>query len=518
MSFCFTAIPTQDLEAQVWERFSKRFLKKNRIKKVGKKLGRMNDAPPLEDMAIRDDVEMIGFEPSWMIRNNSFEDHYFNLVSTLVIGEYDIDPTTGKVRNRENFTVHLTNKVYDKGAKTEMNIIEKADFYNPKANILLQLTYYGDFGSQARKQQYQNNLLKNDQVHQTLKDSLNHYFLTLENEYNLPAIRTGIFIDINLIYPDRINEDFIDFIKFLRRELGEERLIYVRIPAKMSVNSYYNPNMVAAMQEDVNKFVIQGYGFEKYVSEPISTALFKYKKEGYTIPGTVNEYLRVYDDQEFYKDKFIVELPYFGIIWKKDRRGFRLNPGSHYITIDNFNRQVKGKNGVLKYYDDSLVAALEEGDTLIYAIEDSISLTRKYAYLIDTMGMTGFGLNALGYYTKPAHKRSEIWASIADNYGEKREKMGWVIAMYLTAFIPLGFFLSVYQSWEVRNALAKFGNFWTRFRAFFLFFILVFLVCAGIAPRFILVVIGLIIMAGFFLYILVKKMIMRSKKYVNIVK
>ena len=517
LCFAFTALPTQHAEAQVFERFSKRFLKKNRIKKLGKKLSRMGDNP-LPDMAIIPDYEVIGFEPSWMIRNNSFEDHYFNLISTLVIGEYDIDPTTGQVRNRENFRVHLDNTIRDKETKQQMNIIQKADHYNPKINLLLHLTYYGDFGSEARQRLYTSSLLRDNQVHQTLKDSLSDYFHHLEIDYNLQSYRTGILIDFKLTNPRLVNEDFIDFIEYLRDELGEERLIYLRIPAKIKKNSFYNPLMILRLQESVNIFVIQGHGFENHSKEPVESVIFD-KSKGYSIDGTLKEYLKVYEDQELFRERFIVELPYFGIKWKRMMNGqFQLDPSGHFITIDDFNREVKGKTGKLKYKKDNLVAALDEGDSLIYVVEDSLSLATKYAYLVDTLGMKGFGLNALGYYTNSENKRSEIWAAIADTYGEKREKLGWIIAMYITAFIPLGFFLSVKQSWEVRNALAKFGNYWTRFQGFFIFFILVFLVCAGALPRLILVIIGLIIMAAFLLYILVKKAIMKSKKYVNIIK
>ena len=87
LAFTFSEMPVEQVQAQtVVDRVMKRFFKKNRIKKYGKRLTGMGRLSPLEDMAINSNYEVIGFEPSWMIEKGVFEDHYFNLISTLVIG------------------------------------------------------------------------------------------------------------------------------------------------------------------------------------------------------------------------------------------------------------------------------------------------------------------------------------------------------------------------------------------------------------------------------------------------
>lgn len=510
--------PTDDLIGQtVFDRFSKRYLKKNRVKKVGKRLSRQGGIP-LEDMAVMDQYEIIGFEPSWMINQGAFEDHYFNLLSTLVIGEYDINPTTGNTRNRESFRLHLDRKVRDKTAKDELNIIEKAAYHNRRMKLLLQLTYYGDYGQKSNQRAYVSNLLQNVEVHQTLKDSLDSYFLELATDYEYSNDRTGILLDFqidNRFY----NEDFVDFVEYLRNELGEDHLIYMKIPAKVRKNALIPAEIIQALQPFVDKFIVQGYGFEKYSKPNYSPMTIVDKTSSYSIDGTLKNYI-VPGYEELILDKFIVELPYYGVIFKRDDYGnFSLKEGSPYITIDDFNKDVKGRSGTLKYRNNNMMAAYTEGDSIAYLVEDSITLVNKYHYLIDTLGMGGFAVNALGYFSRPDNRRGENWSAIADEFGEEREKLGWVIAYYLAAFIPIGFVYSITKYWEVRNTLAKFNNYWTRFRLFFLLFLLIFFVCTGIGgARILLLILGLIIMAIFFLYIMVKKMIMRSKKYVNIVK
>lgn len=477
----------------------------------------MGRLAPLEDMAVRSDYEVIGFEPSWMIKNGNFEDYYFNLLSTLVIGEYDINPTTGAARNQESFRLHLEKKIRNKDAKKELNIIETADFINPKMSFLLQLTYYGDYGRESRQRVYVPQLIKDVEVHQSLTDSLKNYFLELSNNHLIDNDRSGILLDFQ-IDVNYYNEDFVDFVKYLRNELGEDHKIYMKIPAKVRKDALIPFNVIQNLEPYIDRFIVQGYGFEKYTKpEEYSPLVIMDPNSSYSIDGTLRNYM-IPGYERVIQNKFIVELPYYGVKFRKDfNKNYLLDEGSPYITIDDFNRNVKGRSGSLKYNENQTMAYFVEGDSLAYLVEDSISLVTKYFYLTDSLGMNGFALNAIGYYTDQK-RRGEGWAAIADNFGEKREKLGWVIAYYLTAFIPIGFVFSLLRYWEVRNALAKFGTYWNRFRLFFLLFVLIFLVCSGILPRYILVIVGLIIMAFFIAYIMIKKILMRSKRYTNLVK
>ncbi|GLR16699.1 glycoside hydrolase family 18 protein [Portibacter lacus] len=512
------AIPMESIQSQtVMDRVSKRFLKKNRVKKYGKRLVNMGKDPDLIDMAVRNEFEVIGFEPSWMIESGAFDDHYFNLLTTLVVGEYDINPTTGDTRSRSSYRSQFDKLRRDKTAKQEFNIIQKADFHNPTINVLMHMTYYGDYGRQAKQREYAGLLLKEGEVRKTLKDSIQSYFLELENDYGIPERRSGIVLDLQL-ENSFYNEDFVDFISFLRTELGDDHLIYLKIPAKVRKDALIPFDIINQIEPFVDRFIVQGYGFEKY-SRTYSPLVIFDPESSYSIDGTIANYM-VPGFEKIIPEKFIVELPWYGVIFKQDQDGnFLLKEGSPYITLDDFNKDIKGRSGTISYKNNNTMAYYVDNDTrTAYLIEDSLSLVSKYIYLVDSLGMNGFAVNALGYYANPDSRRGENWAAIADNFGEKREKIGWVIAYYLAAFLPIGFVYSVIRYWEVRNALAKFTKYWNRFRIFFILSLVIFMICLGFMPRYILVIVGLIIMAGFFVYIMVKKAMMRSKKYVNIVK
>lgn len=518
--FGLTVLPSQQAEAQsVMDRVSKRFLKKNRVKKYGKRLSNMGNNPDLIDMAVRQQYEVIGFEPSWMIEKGAFEDHYFNLLNTLIVGEYDIDPTTGDTRNRSSYRAQFDKVRRDKTAKENFNIIQIADFHNPRINILMQLTYYGDYGRQSQQREYANMLLTEGEVRKNLKDSIQEYFLELYDLYDLQADRTGIVLDLqfeNSFY----NEDFVDFISYLRFELGDDHLIYLKIPAKVRNDALIPFQIISKLEPFVDRFIIKGYGFEEY-SRTLSPLTVFDKESTYSIDGTIANYM-IPGFEDIVRDRFIVELPWYGVVFKKDQNGNDiLRDGSPYITIDDFNKDIKGRSGTISYKNNKTTAYYIDKETqTTYLVEDSTSLVNKYIYLVDSLELSGFAINALGYYSQAENnRREENWAGIADNFGEKREKIGWVIAYYLAAFLPIGFVYSVLRYWEVRNALAKFTTYWTRFRIFFMLAILIFLVCTGVGgARIILLGIGLLIMLCFFIYIMIKKLMMRSKKYVNIVK
>ncbi len=82
-----------------------------------------------------------------MIDQGYYTEHYFNLISTLVVGEYDINPQTGYPRNGEAFQAHINKKVRDKRQKANVNIIESANFINSRLDYLIHLTYSDDFGN-----------------------------------------------------------------------------------------------------------------------------------------------------------------------------------------------------------------------------------------------------------------------------------------------------------------------------------------------------------------------------------
>ena len=540
--FCSIAPTQADAAHPVLERLSKRYFKKNKLKKLGKRAQRAAMDIDLEEYSIKFEHDIIGMEPSWMIEEGYFTEHYFNLLSTLVVGEYDINPKNGLPRNKAAMQMHLTKKARDKRAKENFNIIESANFSNSRLNFLLHLTYSDDFGNNNRF--FRGSLLNEDEVFNNLTDSLTSYFTSLTTDYNIAKERTGVYVQFD--FGDKKNlSSYIMFLERVHEQLDEEQLMYVVVPANIQRNYAYSYEDIEKILSFADKIVIDATNFDKFEKKkPVPPTNFSPKSD-YSLFGTLKKYLispeieeRLPHDKagEYLRSDEIAEkrariavmLPYYGLEYRinEKRKSFRkIGP----VTLENFYSYEMGKSGNLKYStevfgkNDSIFAMMNipiEGTEEVrrFYVDDGFTLQNKYFYLKDTLGIDNVALNSISYY-KTKDKIKPMWAVLALTYGKEREKLGWIIASFLMGFIPIGFVFSIYNNWEVRNALAKYGNIFTRFNLLFVLFIFLFLTAANVIPRKgVAIVVAVVILGAFFLYILVKKLLMRSKKYVNIIK
>lgn len=545
ISISWVTIPnTASAAHPVLERISKRYLKKNKLKKLGKRAQRAAMDIDLEEYTIKLEHDIIGLEPSWMIKESYFTEHYFNLISTLVFGEYDINPLTGYPRDAQAFKAHLDVKSRDKRAKSDLNIIECANYHNSRLNFLLQVTYSNDFGSNQRYNRKQ--LMEDNEVFRNLSDSIVAHLDYLSTTYGINKNQTGIYVDFEL---DERNNASIDqyflFLTKLKEQLVEEQLLYIVVPAEIKRNYTYNYEQIEQLLEIADRIVIDATNFDKFQqNKPVPPTNFSPTDQA-SVFGTLQKFLispEISDQiphgkaREYMvspeiaekRNKFAVLLPYFGlefVVNETEKYAQKIGP----ITLENFFSYEMGKTGKLSYSsniigkNDSIFGILEinqedSKEVRRFYVDDEFSLMNKYFFLKDTLGIDNVGLNALSYY-KTKDKIKPMWAILALTYGKEREKLGWIIASYLMAFIPFGFVFSIYNSWEVRNALAKHDNIWTRFNMFFVLFLFLFLTAANIIPRKgVALVIAIVILGAFLIYILIKKILMRSKKYVNIVK
>lgn len=545
--FCFLAanfysIPSADAAHPVLERLSKRYFKKNKLKKLGKRAQNAANDIDLEEYSIKFQHDVIGMEPSWMIEEGYFTEHYFNLLSTLVVGEYDINPLNGYPRSGDAMNMHLTKKARDKRAKQNFNIIQSADFNNSRLNFLLHLTYTDDFGNNNGF--YRNSLLNEAEVFNNLTDSLSNYFNKLHTEYKIDKERTGVYVQFD--FGDKKNlQAYLKFLERIHEQLDEEQKMYVVVPANIKRRYAYDYEDINKLLEFADKIVIDATNFDKFEKKkPVPPTNFSPKSD-YSIFGTLKKYLISPEMAEklphskageFIRSnqvaerraRFAVMLPYYGIEYIIDQKRNSLRKVGP-ITLENFYSYEMGRSGNLKYStkvfgkNDSIFAMMTipiEGTDKVrkFYVDDGFTLQNKYFYLKDTLGIDNIALNSISYY-KTKDRIKPMWAVIALTYGKEREKLGWIIASYLMGFIPIGFMFSVYKNWEVRNALAKYNNIFTRFCLFFVLFGFLFLTAANVVPRkTVALVIAVIILGAFFIYIVIKKVMMRSKKYVNIVK
>jgi hypothetical protein len=544
--FCILAAnlysPKVEAAHPVLERLMKRYGKKNKIKKLGKRAQNAAMDIELSEYSIKHQHDIIGMEPSWMIEEGFYTDHYFNLLSTLVVGEYDINPLTGLPRSGEAMNMHLNKKARDKNAKQNLNIIESANFNNSRINFLLHLTYTDDFGN--NKGYIRNSLLNEAEVFNNLTDSLSSYFNHLSTDYNIAKERTGVYIQFD--FGDKKNlQAYINFLRRIHEQLDEEQKMYIVVPANIKRRYAYEYEDINKLLEFADKIVIDATNFDKFEQKkPVPPTNFSPKSD-FSIFGTLKkylidpeiasklhhtkagEYIRSNEVAER-RERFAIMLPYYGIEYLIDEKRNALRKIGP-ITLENFYNYEMGRSGNLKYStqvfgkNDSIFAMLTipiEGTNKVrkFYVDDGFTLQNKYFYLKDTLGIDNVAINSISYY-KTKDRVKPMWSIIALTYGKEREKLGWIIASYLMGFIPLGFVFSIYKNWEVRNALAKYNNVFTRFCLFFVLFGFLFLTAANVVPRkTVALVIAVIIIGAFLIYIVIKKVLMRSKKYVNIVK
>jgi len=327
---CSIAPIEVDAAHPVLERLSKRYFKKNKLKKLGKRAQRAAMDIDLEEYSIKFEHDIIGMEPSWMIEEGYFTEHYFNLLSTLVIGEYDINPKNGLPRNKAAMQTHLTKKSRDKRAKENFNIIESANFSNSRLNFLLHLTYSDDFGNNSRF--FRNSLLTEDQVFNNLTDSLTSYFTKITTDYKIAKERTGIYVQFD--FGDKKNLDnYLTFLERIHEQLDEEQLVYVVVPANIKRGFAYDYDDIDRLLEFADRIVIDATNFDTFEKKrPVPPTNFSPKTD-YSLFGTLKKYLispeiaeRLPHDKagEYLRSnevaerrsKLAVMLPYYGFLVK----------------------------------------------------------------------------------------------------------------------------------------------------------------------------------------------------------
>jgi hypothetical protein len=545
LSVLIVSIPAEEIQAsRLWDFFYKRYLKRSKMKKWAPRL--LGGETPLEDLQVHDDYEVIGFEPSWLLdQKGTYEEdetYYFNLLTTLISGEYDINPETGYPRSETNLynPIRLTKR--DKGYAQQLSIYQKAYNENSRIKLLISLNYSGDFGLPGYRGRYESDILSNNDIFETLDGQLDLFYQELYKKMDVKPSRVqlGIIVDFDFNSPNADKEPFLEFLQKLHEEYPDN-LIYLKIPPLIREGSAYPTEFIQDLleldEEIVDVFVMEAYGFEKSSKELINSVHFD-KEAKYSVEGSIDHYsnfeLEVYDEdrlnelKETFRKMLVLELPFYGAVWERADRisPYSLKKQNNYISYDNFWYEFVGKKGKRSYSQDSMyIYATNDYNELAFG-EDSLTLYRKTNYIADTLKLRGFAMNSLGYYKdKPdflGQKTPQIWygyANIDSLYTKKKEHLGWIIAYFIVAFIPIGFVYSVGQYWEVRNALAKHKKYFIRFRAFFFLFLFIFLVVADIVPRDTAgLIIGVILLLLLLIYIIVKKVIIRSKKYVNALK
>lgn len=531
-------MPDADAQSRLWQNIKRRLFRKSKFRKAGKRLYRLGDRPPLKDFSVVGDKEVIGFEPSWLISPANMNNkpqfkkkYYFNLLTGLAIGEYDINPKTGGPRSWDSFNTYQTATISNK--KKSLNIIQYGRQKNPDLKILMHITCHGDYGGGINRNDLYNDFFENEESKQILYQNIGNQLSHWRDTFNIPEYKLGVVLDFDRMHINNIAErdEFIEgyarIITELREEFTDtEFLIYCKIDPVTPLEAYLPPSILDKIEPLVDLFIVRGYGFEKYSDVfldkpgPLSDILDieRTPTPMVGLDSTVNYYHRI----GMPKDKMIIEYTYYGVAWERDPdTGIQhLKKDYPYAPLNKIRGEISNADAerAYKYNKDSTytyaVATDKKGIETTYYFDSYLALDTKYAWTEDTVELKGIAINALGYNFKSTDENKNNWYAIANYYAREKPSKGWLIASFLLSFIPMGFLYAIARYWEVRNALAKYKVYYNWWRICFVISLIVAVICC--IPGFRDMVgfaIGVIILFIFGVYIMIRRYLTRIRKY-----
>lgn len=392
---------------------------------------RTSASDKLEDLQIKDEYEVVGFEPSFTLLdgNKPFESHYYNLLTTLVIGSYDLNPKTGQARSIEHRDAPLSSGAAVLAREKNENVV-----------ILYSVSHHGDFGKDLLKQRQNfESFLTKVETQGSMLESVNDMVDTIQAD--------GIFIDFRNIPANSIGK-FVEFLKLAREKgteyLGDQYIIYARLPTNER-EQYFSEETIKQLDEVVDMFVIKGY-------ENGGTS-----KPGPLAPIRSNTLISMDSLVDYYtsngltRKQLVMEFPLYGTVWNKkpgEDDTWSKN-GQEALPYRDIYRQARAATTYPKDSSYAYFADIDKNKYIFY--EDKKTLHGKYVW-VDSMELGGIGLWALGYNK---YKDKKLWISVADIFAIPQVVLVPSILTYLLLFIMSSFAYSIIRYWQVRNFLNR---------------------------------------------------------------
>lgn len=485
----------------------------------------MGGEPGLQQLLLEEGNMVIGVEPSWLIREGNYTEHYYNLMSDLVVGEYDLNPSTGYPRSSDNKNVHLNFKIED-SSLGEVNILQKAIGENPEIRLLLLVSSYGDYEVGARgKDKYQKFFRANSKAQKVFMDSLRTTLRVWVETYEIPANQIGVMLDFQNLpdWPNRAR-DMRAFIKKLKATISLEEetgLVYFRLTPKTPQDKYTVKGLIEHIRNSVDLFILKGYGYEK-PNELSSTTPVLTENHPNNIAVAVNHYV---DDLKIDKDKLIVEFPYFNTVYHQQspqiyKQNTQFEPYYSYQKLHQLMEESQANQETTDplniEYQDSSYAIFTDASLSKYVYEDSLTLSYKYEW-IKRNRLAGIGIWGMGY-NQTADARDKLWWPVADKFSRRPPETGWLGASLIFLLMFGGLPYSIYSYWEVRNVLDKYKKYLLNITGISIFFLALSIICINPTLRGQAgALIGGAILGFFALTILIRKYIGKLKKYLRYV-
>ena len=407
---------------------------------------------------IKENKHVIGYEPSWLIYDSLYLNYPFQLLSDLVIGEYDLNPNTGFARNDSALNA-FRNK----------DIIEVGTDINEELNILLALTDYGDveYRAQFLAEVPKKNLMN------SLELILNDFNFKRGGESERQHV--GILVDFpNVAWNHRY--EFADFLARIKndlnnKELGKSCLLYLVLPPGEEQYVLYKDSAFAAqVRQNVDLFVLRTHSFDTQVLDDAKGTMMPLDRPGkYMDVDSVVKYYHT--KAKIPLNKITLEVPYYSTVWSDSgMSGSRsLIPLNEMFNTVEATRTLDTMSLAFKYKVD---------DTTIYYFQDTLSLNIVYDWVVRN-NLAGVGIYGLGYGQGIDYPKIEqgLWEAIAVNFGEPAPRLFFPGVGYLLCFFGVGVITSVIANWEVRYALrAKRSKLWY-YGALLFFIVLAVVLC-----------------------------------------
>lgn len=468
--------------------------------------------PEPDEYVLRKNNFVMADEPIWLIKNKSYEKFYPNLLTSVIIGNYDINLLNGEPRNDEGLSWFSDgfSGAGDSLSRVYLTLLQK----KKNLDIYILVTSYGDIVNPSYLTSIYNSFLSEKESQNKMIDNLKTIIRNLQLRHNIPENQIGLIFDIQNVPKDALQDNKIEnFYSYIKEQLfpkGSKSKIGLKLPNLVEENSiYYEKNVLSKIGPFFDFVIYKNYclDFTKVAAPEYLEAL-----TSHNIISLRND-IDSLSKMGINKHNIIVEFAYTGFLLDRNLSGFSLNRILSYNEIDKLaasNIAAKSGNvGESSFSSVNIIDKKTQNYTRVIYDDHQVRL-RKYK-LIDSLGAGGICLHGIGYTgNMRKQQQNELWLAVAEVYGWIPDKIYWYIIGTILGFMSLGFPYSVYKFWQTRNVLAKFKKHLAAIVGIWLLLTFGSIFCLNLIPRNTVgVILGLAVVLFFVCLILFRIYIVR---------
>ncbi|WP_196893069.1 glycosyl hydrolase family 18 protein [Aureivirga marina] len=416
------------------------------------------------DTSLRLTKTVFGWHPSWL--GDSYKYYHYDLLSSLAYFSCTIDKTD------EDLIFYYLNGWDQERASDLIRLAHKKD-----CEVLLAVKF--------ETISTMNYVLKEEQDAVVAK--LNSLVTSTQDADGINLI-ISIISDSNRLY-------FQEFVQKLATVLKKNnKKLTLTISATPHLNSVDFQNLDAY----VESYIMQGYNYHYIDSEDEGPVAPLYSGKKWKEKRNINNSVTDYLNRGIAKEKLVLALPYYGVLWEKDTatnvsmyvRAFRINE----ILASSYYEQIQydtiSHTAFYEYYED-------ETQYICY-FDDTKTLNYKYDW-IKEKGLKGVGIWALGYdegyeilwnllkkdFTEQPEKKTlkeEEQTILADIKASLKkiisQKYSIITAIVLFVFLLCLAIVGTFASWVIKQKIEY--DSWFRYIFSLVILYLLYLACYGV--------------------------------------